>query len=222
MNSNDKQSLFLTVVVVATLVVAIVGASFAYFNATISGNNNVVTQSFNFAVTLSVSKVAPTDATFDKLIPLSIGDIGAAVTGYDDGETTPKPCVDKKGYAACVIYDLAFTNNSGYSVTLDGSLTPVTNGFSSGQLYYRVSTANSAAGFTDVGLTSTHITNSAVTTGFTNITVGTAGTTHLYLLMYILNDPSNDQPNDTGKTFSGRLTFTDQTSSDNRLQAEFS
>ena len=199
-NNKDTQGLFLTIVGVLTLVVAIVGASFAYFAASVSGNNNIKAESYNFSVTLSVSKVAPTDATIDKLIPLNESDISTAVTGFDS-----HPCVDKNGYAACAIYDLTFNNTSGYSLTMNGSITPTTNGFSNGQLYYRVGATNSGATFASAG--ATRLTTGAHTANLTGKTIGT-GTSHLYLLLYIKNDTTGDQPDDKGKTFTGTVTFT--------------
>ena len=217
MENKKRKELIASILAVAALIIVVSGATFAYFAATVSGNNNVVAESYEFAVSLGVSKTAPTNATIDKLIPLKSGDISTAVTGY--GDPTPQPCVDKNGYAACVIYTLTLTNSGSGTVTMDGTLTPATNQFSSGQLYYRVATENTGAAF--AAATATRIVNSDLTTGFDNISVGTASPTTLYLMLYILDDESNDQPNNKGKTFSGRLTFTDKTSG-SKLEATFS
>ena len=216
MENKKRKELIASIIAVAALIVVVSGATFAYFAASVSGNNNVVAESYEFAVSLGVSKTAPTNATIDKLIPLKAANISDAVTGAG---SPAKPCVDTNGYAACVIYTLTLTNSGSGTVTMDGTLTPATNEFSSGQLYYRVATENTGAAF--AAATATRIVNSDLTTGFNNISVGTASPTTLYLMLYILDDETNDQPSDKGKTFSGRLTFTDQTSG-SKLEATFS
>ena len=215
MENKNRKGLVLSIIAVLALIVVVAGATFAYFAASVSGNNNVRAESYEFAVTLGVSKIAPTEATIDKLIPLTEGDISDAVTG---GGNPAKPCVDDNGYAACVIYDLTFNNSGSAAVTMDGTLTPTSNTFNQGQLWYRASATNSGSAFASA--TATQLVSSAVTTGLTSISVPT-GISHLYLLLYIKNDTSADQPNDKGKTFIGTVAFTDTTSGAH-LEATFS
>ena len=49
MENNRGQSIFLSVVGIATLLVAIVGATFAYFSLTVQGNNTASTISVTAA-----------------------------------------------------------------------------------------------------------------------------------------------------------------------------
>ncbi len=208
---NNNQGLFLVILGVATLVIAIAGATFAFFSATVSGNTPVNATSYSFAVTLAVTKEMPstTPSKGEKLIPLVETDMGTAV-GAD--------CTDTNGYAACKVYKLRFNNTSGQAVTLSGNLTASTNGFSN--LYYKV-TALDAAVTTLTG-TGTKITGSTpVTTGFTSLTIGT-GTHDMYLILYIKNLDSN-QTGDQNQSFVGTLTFNDTTSGSNgQLKATFS
>ena len=212
MENKRGSGIFLGVVGVATLVVAIIGATFAYFTATVSGSTTVDAQSYEFSMTLTVSKIAPASAANAKdLIPLATTDISSALTGYG----SKGACVDKEDYSACIIYDLSFANGGSQSVTLNGSLDPGTHSFSN--LYYRVAS-------TEAGLSSAsdvHIESTELTTGLTSITVPTTGA-HLYLMLYV-QDTGGDQPNDKGKNFSGTLTFADASGDSNaRLQATFS
>ena len=210
MENKNRNGILLGVVGVATLVVTIIGATFAYFTASVSGSGPVNATSYQFSMGLTISKVAPTGSGIKDLIPVATNDIGSALTGY----SSKGACVDKSDYAACVIYDLAFTNSGSGTVTLNGTLTP-TNGFSN--LYYRV--ASTQAGLSSA--TSTKLGTSAITTGFTNISVPTTGA-HLYLMLYV-QDTGSDQPGDQGKTFTGTFVFNDATGGANaRLQATFS
>ena len=210
MEKNNRNGILLGVVAVATLVVTIIGATFAYFTASVSGSQAVTAQSYKFDMALTVTKVAPSGSGVKDLIPLAASNISTALTGASGKGA----CVDINDYAACIIYDLSFTNSGSGTVTLNGSLTP-TNGFSN--LYYRV--ASTQAGLSSA--TSTKLGTSAITTGFTGISVPTTGA-HLYLMLYV-QDTGADQPGDQNKTFSGTLTFNDATGGSNaRLQATFS
>ena len=206
---EKKNVVFLTVLAVATLLTAVVGTTFAYFTATVSGSQAVNATSYQFSMALTVSKIAPTGTVKD-LIPLAVADIDDALAGA----TGKSACVDKDDYSACLIYTLAFTNSGSASVTLNGEMA-VTSNFAN--LYYRV--ADTQAGLETA--TSHQITGSSVTDDLTNVTVSTSGQT-LYLMLYV-QDTGGDQPLDQGKEFTGTLTFSDATGGSNaRLQATFS
>lgn len=125
--------IFLGVVAVATLIVAIIGATFAYFSITAQSDADAVNLSaYEFTASLSVSPVAPT-GTFKGLIPM---DPEATVSGasgtnnknllYAINEATNK-CVDSNGYQVCAIYELIFENTASESMTLTGILKTTAN-----------------------------------------------------------------------------------------------
>ncbi len=207
---NNKQGLFLVILGIATLVIAIAGATFAYFSATVVGNSPVNATSYQFAVTLTVTQELPstTPSKGDKLIPLNESDMGTAVTNS---------CVDTNGYAACKVYKLRFNNTSGQAITLSGNLTATTNGFSN--FYYKVTAVDGAtSSLTGSG---TKIEGQTpVTDGLTNLSIGT-GEHDMYLILYIKNLTTN-QSGDQNQSFVGTLTFNDTTSgSSGQLKATF-
>ena len=213
MEKNNRNGILLGVVAVATLVVTIIGATFAYFTASVSGNAPVNASSYKFAMSLTVSKIAPTGSGVKDLIPVNSTDVGTALTGA----TNKSACVDKNDYAACVIYELNFTNSGSGTVTLNGTMTPTTNEFAN--LKYRA--ASTQAGLSSATSHALSGTN-AVTTDLTNVSVPTSGGSY-YIMLYIENNANADQPNDKGKSFSATLTFNDATGGSNaRLQATFS
>ena len=212
-NQTKKQTgngILLGILAVATLVVTITGATFAYFTASVSGSAPVNAASYKFDMSLNVTKVNPatTPTKGDKLIPLASTDMAKAITAG---------CVDDNGYTSCIIYQLNFVNSGSASVTLSGNLKPTTNGFSN--LKY-ATTAIGGAKSTLSGANALSGTT-AVTTGFTNLTIPT-GTSTMYLMLYI-NNTSSNQDGDMDKTFSGTLTFSDTSSGSNsQLKATFS
>lgn len=123
--------IFLGVVAVATLIVAIIGATFAYFSITAQSANNAVNLSaYEFTASLSVTPVAPT-GTFKGLIPM---DPDAVVTNGGGAtnlayaiNTATNTCVDSNGYQVCALYRLRFENTSTEPMTLTGTLKTTTN-----------------------------------------------------------------------------------------------
>lgn len=115
MENRNGRGIFLGVVSVATLIVAIIGATFAYFSASVSTNyNNAITggtlDNLSSAFSLTVDRVPlGTAVSGDALVPTDISesvktDIEAALKAH---------CVDD-GYTGCHLYKI--TANSSTSV----------------------------------------------------------------------------------------------------------
>ena len=84
-NQTKKQTgngILLGILAVATLVVTITGATFAYFTASVAGSAPVNAASYKFDMSLTVTKVNPatTPTKGDKLIPLASTDMSKAIT----------------------------------------------------------------------------------------------------------------------------------------------
>ena len=136
-NNNRRGSeIFLGVIGVATLVVAIIGATFAYFTATTNSDEDAVSVG---ATTLSLQYEDKINTTLKtNLIPSTeaIATFGAMDQDYI---TTPgeEVCIDDNGNAICSVYEFTITNpntttNQRINVTVD----VVTNGFTN--LKYKV------------------------------------------------------------------------------------
>ena len=106
-NNRDRKGIFLGVISVATLIVAIIGATFAYFSATITANEEVNFTAYTFSATASVEKVAPSGDVND-LIPVDGTNVIPLASNTrndpDAGTDTNGACKDLNGYSACIIY----------------------------------------------------------------------------------------------------------------------
>lgn len=118
MNEQKKQNgrgIFYGVIGVATLVVAIIGATFAYFTASQTNNNvitgNMATVNFGLAVTPVVNP-----GVTNGIIPMSNNMIEKAVANG----STKGVCVDDNGNAVCQIYKITVTNSSTATMFVDG------------------------------------------------------------------------------------------------------
>ena len=125
---NTGRGIFYGVIGVATLVVAIIGATFAYFTATATNATNITGNMASVSFGLDVHKVTTADEKLGGMIPMSNSMVEAAVKGTGD---TPKKdtadtqqiCVDDNGNAVCQIYKISVTNNGTAGMFLDGYVT---------------------------------------------------------------------------------------------------
>lgn len=115
---HNGRGIFYGVIGVATLVVAIIGATFAYFTATANNNDtingNLATVSFDLAVT----KVT-TAGDVGGLIPMTNGQVDTAISAAN----TNGICLDDNGNGVCQVYKIVATNNGSASMFIDGYVT---------------------------------------------------------------------------------------------------
>ena len=151
MEENRKGTgVFYAVVGVATLVVAIIGATFAYFSATAatdSTNDIKGTTAEAASLGLHVSKVVPTGLSTEKLVPL------ASNTLMD--QALKANCVDSKGYAACQVYKIEVTSTTTEDVNVTPQVTLTDDGNNFENLKFQLLSGTSA---TDFAIDSTNMT----------------------------------------------------------------
>lgn len=112
MENKNGRGIFLGVVSVATLVVAIIGATFAFFSASVTSNTGDISGNTldisSTALSLEVTPVSITGATLTgdrhNLVPAIIED---TVAGYTNAVVT-KSCEDA-GYTGCHLYQIKVT-----------------------------------------------------------------------------------------------------------------
>ena len=115
-NNNKGRGVFYGVIGVATLVVAIIGATFAYFTASQNAGNNVIggnmaTIGFNLEVTKVLD---PGEGS--GMIPMSNSMVEPAVSKI----ANTGGCTDDAGNAVCQIYKITITNTSTAKMFVDG------------------------------------------------------------------------------------------------------
>ena len=221
MENKKGSGIFLGVVSVATLVVAIVGATFAFFTAQ-AGSGEVAAESYKFATAMTLTKETH-DPLTDGLIPLDGATYlkTAVTTGgtYMDGETEIKnqKCVDEKGYEVCQIYKATFNNTGSTDVTLNGKVTVDTNGFQENHLKL-VQVADSLDA---INATSAVELGTAETSkNLTSVTVQKGVEKVVYFVVY-LEELDNENKNDQGVSFTGTISFEDATGSGGELTGTF-
>lgn len=209
MENRKGSGIFLGVVGVATLVVAIIGATFAYFSATAS-NDNAITGSTGAAggLTLAIEKVTDTNSN---LIPLNLhtGDTAGVDTTDQFSQAMTGSCKDGNESNVCVIYKITITNTSTTNaVKVVGNLnltaTDVTN------MKWMQIDSNKAK------LTDNQVQNSTGTakplttsngTTETELSLNASGTQDYYVLVWLEEMGEAQEDNDADGSYTGTVTF---------------
>lgn len=217
--TKDYKSITILTVGILTVLVAISGATFAFFQATaqvtITGQSAYTTS----PLTLSVIHVTESSVEDKKLIPQNDADIQSAVTGTDNGS-----CVDDDGRAVCQVYSITVANNSETNYYLAGTLSFSTNPATTAttgmpNLKWAVGTS-ATAGFPNSATGpfyssfSTFTTNTSATTNttslgstfFLNNKNATSGKSQTYYIVVWISETGSVQT-DSG-TYTGTVTFT--------------
>ena len=249
---RNGSGIFLGVVAVATLIVAIIGATFAYFSISLTSAEDAVNvTAYEYAVTLSMSRIYPAAEQNEELIPLNpTGTVTGATGTYTTNllyalNVATNRCVDTtNGKMVCALYELEFENTSASAITFNGVVHTVSN----------TPSATRPDGTPFVNLTLQPLTgqlNSLTTDGDpvnivavaapasssegeeptnTDISIGSVtvpanstgeGNTFKKYLVVYLNDEGEDQSNEMGASYTGQLIYSSSGSS-SRLTGTFS
>ena len=231
MENSKGRGIFLGVVSVATLIVAIIGATFAWFSASVgSGENDVNLTAYQFDAELTVDRVFPTaENASKKIIPF----VPDKVLREGQGDQTnnmnyalneaKNKCVDSSGYLVCSLYKITVTNNGSDAIELDGSVTTMettptetgTTMTANGDLKAQIiSYAEGKYTYTHNLSKALALPNTASGSGKlimdpATLTVGAtpaANTAELYVLVW-LNDSAENQSTMMGASYKGQFIF---------------
>ena len=233
-NERKGNGIFLGVIGVATLIVAIIGASFAYFSIQASSDEGAVNlTAYEFNASLSMSQVyAPGDKGIIPVNPTG------TVTGASAPDNTnlayalnvAHKCTDDAGFGICSLYEVTVSNDSDSPLTLNGVIKTLSNtaaGAASepfSHLQFRTATKSGNA-YTIDGTGHDIIVsgNDEVSLGSAITVPAKSGTTPGSYTMYIvvyLNDTGDDQSAEMGASYTGQIIFTSSGTA-NQLTGKF-
>ena len=207
-NNRKGTGVFYAVVGVATLVVAIIGATFAYFSAQKEVGDVVTGEAATAGLTLTVEKVS-TEAT-GGLIPIADGTATAEPYNkslLNSALKATKMCVDEDGNTVCQLYKINVKNDGNAPARFDGTLGLTATGYTN--LKWVNINKNSgldsasAATPTDVG---TNL-NSATETSITSNELYAGGATKVYYVLVYIAETGNSQNESDKGAFTGVVSF---------------
>ena len=222
MENKNGQGIFYGVIGVATLVVAIIGATFAYFSASATSNADITgTTAAAGGITLTVTPVTNTGSN---LIPLNLvtGDTAGVdtVDQFADaiGSTKGASCVDSNGNNVCQVYSITVTNSSTTSsvqvrgtLNLTGTNTKnmkwqlLTDATSTTRADYATVVAQDTVGNITVG-GNTGTTGSAAASKTLGFTSPDNSATY-YVLVWLEETGNPQEDKDASGSFTGTVTF---------------
>lgn len=194
---------FYGVIGVATLVIAIIGATFAYFTATTSNDDTIKGETATAGLSLNITHLSTGAAA--GLIPLNTTDLQKAVTGDTAATGSPKYCLDKDNNSVCQIYSIEVSNEGSAATAVAGTLnlaadtdTDANSAFANlkWELLTDASTVNTSA--TAYGTGINDIT--------TNTTIAGNGSETWYLVIWVDNIDNPQETIDKGH-FLGTVSF---------------
>lgn len=192
---NNGRGIFYGVIGVATLIVAIIGATFAYFSASVTNDKDVKGATASGAsLSMVVTKVSD-EATSKNMIPMLSTDLQKGVTGTDT-----KSCIDDNGNTVCQVYKVTVTNGSGdIGVNVKGTMNLTSTGKNmKWQVLTNATTVDNAATTVAQGTEGVITANQSLTA---------SGSHDFYLVIWLDETNEAQDADDAGKTFNGTITF---------------
>lgn len=133
MNNNRGRDIFMGVVAIATLIVAIIGATLAYFSITASSNEGAVNAQ-GAVVSIEYNDGQQVTAQANELIPTTLSIMQTVyennvkgLSAVEDVSTVGNACIDSNNRQVCSAY--RFTIRSDIERTVTATLNNEANGF---------------------------------------------------------------------------------------------
>lgn len=212
MDNNKSRGIFLGVLSVATLIVSIIGATFAYFVASASGNEGAVQAvGADVAGTLTLSETVdyrqnmiPVTETIMKTSYKRTDAATGTGTGRCEGYSAAG---GNTVYNLCSIYQFTVSNTASIAQTIYASLTANSNTFTN--LKYCIFEGEAGASDTEkVACRNMPAKGTTDSNIFSEVIPATNGT-HTYTLVMYINETTKDQTSaDSGKAFTGTISIT--------------
>lgn len=224
MDNNKSRGIFLGVLSVATLIVSIIGATFAYFVASANGNENAAQAgAANVAGTLTLTEtvdyrqnmIPVTETLMKTSYKRTEAATGTGATAKCAGiSKTEEGSENPTVYNLCSTYVFTLKNTASIPQTVYANLESTTNGFTN--LYYciyedenSIDTETVACG----AVPAVKDTEGARAKNIFNVTLPAGSeetpSTAKYSLVLYINETGGDQtPTDSGATYTGTLKVT--------------
>lgn len=237
MENRKGSGIFLGVVSVATLVVAIIGATFAYFSASVSSNEGAIgATAYEFDVKVTnIKMIQPENVdSLGGIIPMNVNTqvSGKGMLLYALNDAAQK-CVDSNNYQVCALYEATLSNGGSKAVTLNLAVKTDTNEAGSGgevfsDLTFQALTENTGTySLNGAAETLMKVAGQSVDIKNVSVTVPAKTPDYKHYFVVYLNEPRNnedtdekDQSKQMGAKYTGSLIYT-TSQGGNRLTGTF-
>lgn len=194
---NNGKGIFYGVIGVATLIVAIIGATFAYFAAGAS-NNTIAGETATVGLNLSVTKVSEDAAA--GLIPqpyAGLDGANGAIVGNGG-----RSCIDANGNSVCQVYKIVVSTDSDSTLIVDGTLTLEAAGLN--DLKWAIITANGSDDPTGE-ITVGEAKEKGIKEIESSVSLTKTGPITKYIVIWL--EEKGDQSSQMGQSFTGTVSY---------------
>ena len=215
-NVNNKT--FILIVAIATLMLSITGATYAYFALTINNANNITGTTATTSMTIAVEEQALKTPNTSKMVPQLSEAIPAAINSSNK-------CVDANGNIVCKVYKITITNTSSAGGIVNGTI-KFTDYNTPNLRWRRIKDATSVDTATTGSYNASGVSvtkdletdlisgsecvpsNASKRANCTNVSLAASGGTQTYYIVVWLWETGSDQTSvDAGKTFHATVKF---------------
>lgn len=195
---NRKKVIYATASVILIIIVTI-SATYAYFSASTSSNNDIKGSTLDINLGLKVNKISATGSMSDNLIPIYDGSIDGYSSQLETAAMERYNCVDKNNYTVCQIYEVIISN-TGKNDTSVNTFISFNKKNVNNLKWASMSDAN-----TVISGQTHDIVNNVNNTIASNIKLVGNGSDKLYFMVYV-NNTGNDQSEQDKDGFTGTVT----------------
>ncbi len=197
MENKNGQGIFYGVIGVATLIVAIIGATFAYFSATGNTNASTISGTTGSGGGLSLVVTDETTSATGRLVPQLTSALGTAVAAS---------CVDGNSNTVCKVYSIVVSNVGTSAVATTGTL-DLEAGTANTHMHWALLDGSATA--VPTGGVTAKAAGSAVSIDNPTLdAAGGANASKTYYVVVWLEETNNAQDStDANQAFTGTVTF---------------
>ena len=214
-NKKLDSKVFVLIVAIATLVISITGATYAFFALSVSNNNTITGNTATTSLTLSVVEQELKTPNTGVMVPQLSSAIGTAMN-------TTNKCVDTNGNIVCKVYKITVTNGSTAAATINGTI-KFTSFATSNLRWRRAASATTLSADTTGSYAASAVSvtidaetdlisggacvPSAGTATCTDVTIAAGGHEDYYIVVWLFETGSEQQATDSGKKFDATVKF---------------
>ena len=214
-NRKVDNKVFVLIVAIATLVISVTGATYAFFALSVSNTTAITGNTASTQLTLSVEEQELKSPNTGVMVPQLGSAIGTAMNATNK-------CVDANGNIVCKVYKITVTNGSSAGATVNGTI-KFTNFATTNLRWRRAASATTLSSTTTGSYATSGVTvtidaetdlisggacvPSAGTATCTGISLGAGASEEYYIVVWLFETGSDQKSTDAGKTFDATVKF---------------
>lgn len=195
---NNNKGIFYVAVGISAILVAIIGATFAFFTASASNDNTITGTAATAGLALEVTGVSSQNGS---MVPQLTSTLSTAIDNTNS-------CIDANGNLVCKTYTISIRNTGTSTVNLYGQISFAYTGDSTfANLKWALITYGVGDAATTIGTVAS--TSTASTQGnLVNGATIAANTTNTYYIVVWIEEKNRDQSTEDKGSFTGTIAFT--------------